>query len=165
MSMIDIISPRLTVISPALFTSFLKEKEPATFSELWDAILLLTKGNVLTTNTMQVINVFETDYPESWILAGTKKPILPKFYNFLRNGLNGAVHIGYPSILILIANFPSEVCPITLWWTRWCWYMISRSRIPRTFTRISLRISGLAYLLDALINPIQSCLWMLMSNV
>ncbi|KAI7886425.1 hypothetical protein K492DRAFT_140487 [Lichtheimia hyalospora FSU 10163] len=88
----DIISPRLTVISPALFTSFLKEKEAATFSELWDAILLLTK-----------------DYPESWNLAGTKKPILPKFYNFLRNGLNGSVHIGYPSILVLIANFPDEI--------------------------------------------------------
>lgn len=109
--MIDILSPRLRVISPALFTSFLKEKEPATFSELWDAILLLTKGNALIDFIItHVINSVEIDYPESWILAGTKKPILPKFYNFLRNGLNGAVHIGYPSILILIANFPDEVC-------------------------------------------------------
>ncbi|KAI9263195.1 hypothetical protein BDA99DRAFT_559751 [Phascolomyces articulosus] len=87
-----ILSIRLNIICSAFFASFLSEKEQGTFSDMWDAILLLTK-----------------EFPEAWLIAGKKKPIMPKFCNFLRSGLNGAVNIGYPSILVIIANLPSEI--------------------------------------------------------
>ncbi|KAI8147972.1 hypothetical protein BJV82DRAFT_594115 [Fennellomyces sp. T-0311] len=86
------LSPRMTVICPALFTSFLSEKEAGTFSDMWDAVLLLTK-----------------EFPEAWLIAGKKKPVMPKFHTFLRGGLNGAIRIGYPSILVILANLPAEI--------------------------------------------------------
>ncbi|KAI9491003.1 hypothetical protein BDB00DRAFT_940644 [Zychaea mexicana] len=87
-----ILSTRLNSVCSTLFASFLTEKEAGTFSDMWDAILLLTK-----------------EFPEAWLIAGRKKAIMPKFFTFLRGGLNGAVSIGYPSILVIIANLPSEI--------------------------------------------------------
>ncbi|ORY91172.1 hypothetical protein BCR43DRAFT_446828 [Syncephalastrum racemosum] len=70
----------------------LLEKEPTTFSDLWDAILLMTK-----------------QYPESWMIIGRKKAPLPKLCALLKNGLNGAVSVGYPGLLVLFANLPPEM--------------------------------------------------------
>lgn len=48
-------------------------------------------------------------YPEMWNIASKKKSVLSKLYNFLRGALNGAVTIGYPSIIVLLAYLPEEV--------------------------------------------------------
>ncbi|KAI8329266.1 hypothetical protein EDC96DRAFT_452486 [Choanephora cucurbitarum] len=68
-----------------------EEKDPMTHSDMWDALLLMTKKQ-----------------PISWVIIGKKKPALPKLYNFLRSGLNGSASIAYPSALALLANLPQE---------------------------------------------------------
>ncbi|KAI9310568.1 hypothetical protein BX666DRAFT_2004897 [Dichotomocladium elegans] len=88
----ETLAARLDTVCPAFFASVLKEKEYSAFADMWDALLLLTK-----------------EYPEAWLVAGKKKPVMPKFYNFLRGGLNGAASVGYPSILVLLANYPPQV--------------------------------------------------------
>lgn len=43
------------------------------------------------------------------MIIGRKKPALPKLCALLKNGLNGAASVGYPGLLVLFANLPSEV--------------------------------------------------------
>lgn len=110
---IDAISSRLDSVSPLFFSSLLVEKDRVCFGDLWDAFLLLTKGGwyrIAFAFALQLTLYIE--FPECWFKASPKKPILPKFYHFLRNGLNGAVSVGYPSMIVLIANMPKEVTVI-----------------------------------------------------
>ncbi|KAI8365943.1 uncharacterized protein BYT42DRAFT_600693 [Radiomyces spectabilis] len=88
----DVLLPRLEKICPGFFTAVFTEKEASTHADMWDAVLLLTKT-----------------FPESWLVASKKKPILPKLYAFLRMALNGSVNISYPSLLALCANLPNEL--------------------------------------------------------
>ncbi|KAI8988239.1 hypothetical protein BDF20DRAFT_813891 [Mycotypha africana] len=88
----DMIERRMNLICPSLFGSVFKEKDSATHSNMWDAVLLMTKK-----------------FPSSWIIIGEKKPALPKLYNFLRCGLHGSPNIAYPSLLALLANLPPEL--------------------------------------------------------
>ncbi|KAI8637415.1 hypothetical protein BD408DRAFT_424529 [Parasitella parasitica] len=92
LSWVDVVEPRLELICPHFFASVFTEKDAATHSDMWDALLLMTKK-----------------LPVSWTIIGQKKPALPKLYNFLRNGLNGSVNIAYPSMLALLANLPDEL--------------------------------------------------------
>ncbi|KAI9274250.1 hypothetical protein BY458DRAFT_555169 [Sporodiniella umbellata] len=88
----DTFEDRLALICPNFFAAVFSEKEPFTHSEMWDALLLLTKN-----------------FPNSWIIIGRKKPSLPKLYSFLKSGLNGSVAIAYPSLIALLANLPQEM--------------------------------------------------------
>ncbi|KAI8980517.1 hypothetical protein BDB01DRAFT_836734 [Pilobolus umbonatus] len=88
----DIVCTRLDIICPSFFTCIFNEKDPSTHSEMWDALLLMTKN-----------------HPLSWIIIGKKKPATSKLYNFLRCGLNGSPTIAYPSLIALLANLPAEL--------------------------------------------------------
>lgn len=44
----DLLSRYLDTVCPPLFAAFFSEKEPTTFSDLWDAILLMTKRTLLS---------------------------------------------------------------------------------------------------------------------
>ncbi|KAL7316263.1 hypothetical protein PS15m_005384 [Mucor circinelloides] len=92
LSWIDVVESRLDLICPQFYASVFAEKDTATHSDMWDALLLMTKK-----------------LPISWLIIGRKKPALPKLYNFLRNGLNGSVSIAYPSMLALLANLPDDL--------------------------------------------------------
>ncbi|CEP18758.1 hypothetical protein [Parasitella parasitica] len=92
LSWIDVVEPRLELICSHFFASVFVEKDTTTHSDMWDALLLMTKK-----------------MPLSWVIIGKKKPALPKLYNFLRNGLNGSASIAYPSMLALLANLPDEL--------------------------------------------------------
>ncbi|KAG2182361.1 hypothetical protein INT43_007291, partial [Umbelopsis isabellina] len=82
----ELVEPRLTLVRRHFLNKAFAESNPTTHSELWDALLLLTRG-----------------FPQVW--ANTeKKPLLPKLLNALRNGMNGSVTITYPSLLALFAN-------------------------------------------------------------
>ncbi|ORE16950.1 hypothetical protein BCV71DRAFT_265228 [Rhizopus microsporus] len=88
----DAIESRLELICPNFFAGVFVEKDPFTHSEMWDALLLMTKN-----------------FPRSWVIIDKKKPALPKLYKFLGSGLNGSVNIAYPSIIALLANLPEEI--------------------------------------------------------
>ncbi|CAJ0834646.1 6412_t:CDS:10, partial [Entrophospora sp. SA101] len=83
---------RLEMLSTTFLMKAFNEKEINTHSDLWDSLLVFTKK-----------------FPQSWIIASQKKPILPKFYNFLRSATYGSINISYPSILALIGNLPHEL--------------------------------------------------------
>ncbi|KAI8382988.1 hypothetical protein BD560DRAFT_385726 [Blakeslea trispora] len=87
----DKVESRLELICPYFYPCVFTEKDPVTHSDMWDALLLMTKKQ-----------------PRSWLIIGKKKPALPKLYNFLRSGLNGSPSIAYPSALALLANLPQE---------------------------------------------------------
>ncbi|KAI8590150.1 hypothetical protein BDZ88DRAFT_461208 [Geranomyces variabilis] len=87
-----IISSRLEIVSAVFPGRSFSEKETANHGEMWESLLILTKT-----------------FPESWLLAAKRKPVLPKFYSFLQNGGNGSAAITYPSLLPLIAHFPREI--------------------------------------------------------
>ncbi|KAJ3162603.1 listerin E3 ubiquitin protein ligase 1 [Geranomyces variabilis] len=88
----DIISSRLEIVSAVFPGRSFSEKETANHGEMWESLLILTKT-----------------FPESWLLAAKRKPVLPKFCSFLQNGGNGSAAITYPSLLPLIAHFPREI--------------------------------------------------------
>ncbi|KAI7889142.1 uncharacterized protein EV154DRAFT_515547 [Mucor mucedo] len=88
----EMIETRLDLICPNFYASVFTEKDTSTHSDMWDALLLMTKK-----------------FPSSWVIIGKKKPALPKLYHFLRSGLNGSVSISYPSMLALLANLPDEL--------------------------------------------------------
>ncbi|KAG1420549.1 hypothetical protein G6F59_007162 [Rhizopus arrhizus] len=96
----DMVEKRLDVICPSFFAAVFIEKESFAHSEMWDALLLMTKN-----------------FPQSWIIISKKKPSLPKLYNFLRLGLNGSVNIAYPSVLALLANLPEEIKSVDKFYT------------------------------------------------
>ncbi|KAI9346637.1 hypothetical protein BD770DRAFT_475389 [Pilaira anomala] len=92
LSWTEMVGSRLELICPNFYASVFIEKDGSTHSDMWDALLLMTKK-----------------FPSSWIIIGKKKPALPKLYHFLRSGLNGSVSISYPSMLALLANLPDEL--------------------------------------------------------
>ncbi|KAI8085215.1 uncharacterized protein BX664DRAFT_338835 [Halteromyces radiatus] len=87
-----ILESRLDLICPDFFGTVFGDKDASVHSEMWDALLLMTKK-----------------YPDSWMIINKKKPALSKLCNFLRNGLNGSLNIAYPSMIALLANLPSQL--------------------------------------------------------
>ncbi|KAI7906774.1 uncharacterized protein BX663DRAFT_534810 [Cokeromyces recurvatus] len=91
-SWIEVVESRLDLICPCFYASVFTEKDTMTHSDMWDALLLMTKK-----------------LPQSWIVIGKKKPALPKLFHLLRSGLNGSPNITYPSLLALLAHLPKEL--------------------------------------------------------
>ncbi|KAJ3176421.1 listerin E3 ubiquitin protein ligase 1 [Geranomyces variabilis] len=87
-----ILSCRLESVSAVFPGRSFSEKETANHGAMWESLLIFTKA-----------------FPESWLLAAKRKPVLPKFYSFLQNGGNGSAAITFPSLLPLIAHFPGEI--------------------------------------------------------
>ncbi|KAJ3299483.1 hypothetical protein HK104_008755 [Borealophlyctis nickersoniae] len=88
----DAIEPRLDKIAPTFLGKVFGDKDTSTHAELWDSVLLFTKT-----------------FPQSWMLASAKKPIVPKLCAFLKSGAYGGVSLSYPSLLALLANLPKEI--------------------------------------------------------
>ncbi|RGB43798.1 hypothetical protein C1646_749399 [Rhizophagus diaphanus] len=86
------IEKRLDMFSNTYLMKVFNDKDTSVHGDLWDSLLVFTK-----------------QFPESWLIASKKKPMLPKLYNFLRSGAYGSVNISYPSILALISHFPKEL--------------------------------------------------------
>ncbi|RUP46969.1 hypothetical protein BC936DRAFT_146314 [Jimgerdemannia flammicorona] len=70
------------------------DQASTTQGELWDSLLMLTKT-----------------FSQSWIIAGARKPMLPKLYHFLRSGAHahGIANVSYPCMLALLAHLPEEL--------------------------------------------------------
>ncbi|KAK9723285.1 hypothetical protein K7432_002034 [Basidiobolus ranarum] len=83
---------RLEISSAAFLAKVFQDKDTTTHSEMWDAILLYTKA-----------------FPQAWVLAGRKKPMLPKLWAFLRAGGYGSISISFPSLIALVAHLPQEL--------------------------------------------------------
>ncbi|KAF7727113.1 hypothetical protein EC973_007974 [Apophysomyces ossiformis] len=109
----DAVDSRLEKICPSFFASVFSEKDALTHEDMWDAFLLMTKK-----------------CPESWIIVGKKKPVLPKLCSFLRNGLHGSVNVSYPSMLALLANLPPEVDVFDNFWEGLSSDVIDKNNYP-----------------------------------
>ncbi|CAG8539422.1 9319_t:CDS:10 [Acaulospora morrowiae] len=83
---------RLDILSTTYLMSVLNDKDASVYSELWDSLIVFTKT-----------------FPQSWLIASRKKPMLPKLYNFLRSACHGTGFISYPCILPLISQLPQEM--------------------------------------------------------
>ncbi|KAJ3258545.1 listerin E3 ubiquitin protein ligase 1 [Boothiomyces macroporosus] len=68
------------------------DKESIAYSFMWEAILLVSKS-----------------YPEMWIIASEKKPILPKVLQFLKSGAHGSGKLSYTCLLPLIGHIPADL--------------------------------------------------------
>jgi len=55
------------------------------------------------------LKIFFKESPDSWILASHKKPLINKFFNYLKTGACLSIEVVYPCLITLLANFPSEV--------------------------------------------------------
>ncbi|ORX97819.1 hypothetical protein K493DRAFT_11347 [Basidiobolus meristosporus CBS 931.73] len=87
-----LLETRQELSSAAFLAKVFQDKDSATHSEMWDAILLYTKA-----------------FPQAWILAGRKKPMLPKLWSFIRAGGYGSISITFPSVIALVAHLPQEL--------------------------------------------------------
>lgn len=52
LSWIDVVEPRLDLICPQFYASVFVEKDAATHSDMWDALLLMTKSEFLKNNIL-----------------------------------------------------------------------------------------------------------------
>ncbi|GBB95243.1 hypothetical protein RclHR1_00250041 [Rhizophagus clarus] len=86
------IEKRLEMFSNTYLMKVFNDKDTSVHGDLWDSLLIFTR-----------------QFPESWLIASKKKPMLPKLYNFLRSGAYGSVNVSYPSILALIGHLPQEL--------------------------------------------------------
>jgi hypothetical protein len=107
---IEMVETRLELISPHFYSSVFTEKDASSHSDMWDALLLMTKSKFDEKEYLcqRLIDIL-VEQPMSWVIIGKKKPALPKLYHFLRSGLNGSINIAYPSMLALLANLPDEL--------------------------------------------------------
>ncbi|CAG8678765.1 13067_t:CDS:10, partial [Cetraspora pellucida] len=85
------IEDRLDDFSTMYLMKIFNDKDITVYGDLWDSLL-----------------VFTNSFPESWLLASKTKPMLNKFYNFLRSACYGSVSVSYPNILVLVSHFPHE---------------------------------------------------------
>ena len=119
-----IIEERLELLSTAYLSKVFNDKDSSIHSELWESLLIFTKGMSYTEPTLQPVRITMVDvqyiipylsffitkaFPQSWMIASKKKPMLPKLYAFLRAGGYGSVNVTYPSLLVLVDSLPSQV--------------------------------------------------------
>ncbi|KAJ3043585.1 listerin E3 ubiquitin protein ligase 1 [Rhizophlyctis rosea] len=83
---------RLSVISLAFVGKVFLEKDTATHSDMWEALV-----------------TFLRTFGTAWDVASQKKPVLPKLSTFLKNGAYGSISITYPSLLPFLSVMPVEV--------------------------------------------------------
>ncbi|KAJ3323561.1 listerin E3 ubiquitin protein ligase 1 [Boothiomyces sp. JEL0866] len=88
----DVIENFKDLIASQFLAKVFNDKESVAYSYMWEAILLLSKN-----------------YPDMWILASAKKPILPKVLQFLKSGTHGSGKLSYPCLLPLIGHIPNEL--------------------------------------------------------
>ncbi|RIB03619.1 hypothetical protein C2G38_2049118 [Gigaspora rosea] len=86
------VEDRLDVLSTTYLMNIFNDKDITVYGDLWDSLLLFTKN-----------------FPNSWLLASKKKPMLNKLYNFLRSACYGTTLISYTSILALVSLLPQEL--------------------------------------------------------
>ncbi|KAG9300709.1 hypothetical protein G9A89_023507 [Geosiphon pyriformis] len=86
------VEERLELLSETYLSKIFSDNNPTSHVDLWDSLLVFTKN-----------------FPNSWTIAGKKKPMLPKLYHFLRSGAYGSINVSYPSLLVLIRILQSEL--------------------------------------------------------
>ncbi|CAI2178767.1 13194_t:CDS:10 [Funneliformis geosporum] len=86
------VEERLEMFSATYLMRVFNDKDTSVHQDLWDSLLIFTRR-----------------FPQSWLIASKKKPMLPKLYNFLRSGAFGSINVSYPSILPLIVHLPQEL--------------------------------------------------------
>ncbi|CAG8707712.1 28909_t:CDS:10, partial [Gigaspora margarita] len=86
------VEDRLDVLSTTYLMNIFNDKDITVYGDLWDSLLLFTKN-----------------FPNTWLLASKKKPMLNKLYNFLRSACYGTTLISYTSILALVNLLPQEL--------------------------------------------------------
>jgi len=52
--------------------------------------------------------------PDSWIMASQKKPLINKFFNYLKTGACLSIEVVYPCLITLLDNLPSVVSFIAI---------------------------------------------------
>ncbi|CAG8495620.1 1804_t:CDS:10, partial [Dentiscutata heterogama] len=91
-TVLEKVEDRLDVLSTTYLMNIFNEKDITVYGDLWDSLLVFTKN-----------------FPNSWLLASKKKPMLNKLYNFLRSACYGSTLVSYTSILALISLLPQEL--------------------------------------------------------
>lgn len=89
----EMIESRLEDVAPALLGNCFKDVEISTHSEMWNAVLLLTRK-----------------FPQSWSMASedVEEPVLDIFLRFLQKGCFGSAAVSYPSLKVLIDNLHGQ---------------------------------------------------------
>ncbi|KAL1917410.1 uncharacterized protein VTP21DRAFT_3803 [Calcarisporiella thermophila] len=88
----EMLETRVELVSKSFLAKAFNNMDPSTHGELWDAVLSLMKK-----------------YPQSWLLASQKKPLVGKLWHFLGEGAYGSASITYPSLVVLMGCLPAEV--------------------------------------------------------
>ncbi|KAJ3314080.1 listerin E3 ubiquitin protein ligase 1 [Boothiomyces sp. JEL0838] len=88
----DILEAHKEMIASQFLAKVFNDKESIAYSFMWEAILLVSKS-----------------YPEMWIIASEKKPILPKVLQFLKSGAHGSGKLSYTCLLPLIGHIPADL--------------------------------------------------------
>ncbi|KAJ3014496.1 listerin E3 ubiquitin protein ligase 1, partial [Thoreauomyces humboldtii] len=88
----SILSSRLEMVAPVFPGRVFADTEIANHGDMWESLLLFTRA-----------------FPESWVIASRKKPLLAKLYTFLQNAAYGSASVTYPSLLPLIAHLSPEL--------------------------------------------------------
>ncbi|KAJ3119569.1 listerin E3 ubiquitin protein ligase 1 [Nowakowskiella sp. JEL0407] len=94
-----LVETRLEDISSTFLSKVFSEKASANHPQMWEAIVIFTKT-----------------FPSSWVIASTKagkggkvKPVMPKFYSFLKSVEKNSVECTFLSLLPLIAALPDSI--------------------------------------------------------
>ncbi|KAJ3220570.1 listerin E3 ubiquitin protein ligase 1 [Clydaea vesicula] len=87
----ELISSRLPVVQEHFFGNLFSTDLDVVEIEMWESLLLFTKL-----------------FPNSWNII-TEKPLIEKFFNFVKNGADNSIFLSFPCILPLVSNFPSEI--------------------------------------------------------
>ncbi|OUM67456.1 hypothetical protein PIROE2DRAFT_5091 [Piromyces sp. E2] len=80
------------VLSPIFPGKVFSEKDSSIYVDTWETLVLITKES-----------------PESWIMASQKKPLINKFFNYLKTGACLSIEVVYPCLIALLDNFPPEI--------------------------------------------------------
>ncbi|ORX49998.1 hypothetical protein BCR36DRAFT_583608 [Piromyces finnis] len=88
----DVIQCQLAILSPIFPGKIFSEKDSSIYGDAWETLVLITKES-----------------PDSWIMASHKKPLINKFFNYLKTGSCLSIEIVYPCLITLLDNLPSLI--------------------------------------------------------
>jgi hypothetical protein len=88
---IDVVDAHKEQLAKQYLTKVFLDKEPSIHPFMWDSLLLISKH-----------------CSDVW-LQETKKPIVPKLFNFLNQGTFGSPSVSYPCFLPLLAHIPLQL--------------------------------------------------------
>lgn len=99
-------SEYISQLASSFLSKCFSEKDTSTHVDLWNTLLIVTKGN-LTNNQVIYLLIDNLELPDIWLQ--TKKPQLPKLFQYLKNKCYGSHNIVLPALIVLVDNLPNQV--------------------------------------------------------